>query len=110
MNNENQMKSVDIIIPVYNALDDLKICLDSLKKYTDLELNRVIIINDNSPDPNVKIFLDGLNYPWLKVVHNSTNKGFSANINLGMSQSEENDVVLLNSDTVLTSNWLPKIV
>ena len=110
MNNKNQMKSVDIIIPVYNALDDLKICLDSLKKYTDLELNRVIIINDNSPDPNVKIFLDGLNYPWLKVVHNSTNKGFSANINLGMSQSEENDVVLLNSDTVLTSNWLPKIV
>ena len=69
MNNKNQMKSVDIIIPVYNALDDLKICLDSLKKYTDLELNRVIIINDNSPDPNVKIFLDGLNYPWLKVVH-----------------------------------------
>ncbi|MGO5543207.1 glycosyltransferase [Blautia sp. HCP3S3_H10_1] len=110
MNSNNLIKPVDIIIPVYNALDDLKICLDSLKKHTDLDLNRVIIINDNSPDPNVKLFLDSLDYSWLKVIHNDTNKGFSANINLGMSQSEERDVVLLNSDTVLTSNWLPKIV
>ena len=29
-------KSVDIIIPIYNAADDLKICLDSIYKNTDL--------------------------------------------------------------------------
>ena len=42
-------KSVDIIIPIYNAYDDLKICLDSIYKYTNLKANRLILINDNSP-------------------------------------------------------------
>ena len=110
MRKENTIKSVDIIIPVYNALDDLKLCLDSLKRNTDLKTNRVIIINDNSPDPNVKLFLDSLDYSWLKVIHNSTNRGFSANINLGMAQSKDRDVLLLNSDTVVTANWLQKMV
>ena len=34
--------------------------------------------------------------------HNSKNMGFSNNVNIGMTQSEVNDVLLLNSDTVVT--------
>lgn len=102
-------RAVDIIIPVYNALDDLKLCLSSLYKYTNLQTNRLIIINDNSPDPEVKPFLDEQVSSNVIVIHNEINKGFSANINIGMSQSEENDVILLNSDTVLTANWVEKL-
>ena len=46
-------EGVDIIIPVYNALEDLKLCVDSIKKYTDLNKNRVIFIDDKSPDSNI---------------------------------------------------------
>lgn len=103
-------RPVDIIIPIYNAYEDLVICLESVYKHTDLDTNRLVLINDNSPDERIKPFLDE---QQLKnnviVIHNESNKGFSANINIGMSQSQEHDVLLLNSDTVVTRNWIEKI-
>ena len=42
---ENKNPKVDIIIPIYNALDDLKICLESFYKNTNLDENRLILIN-----------------------------------------------------------------
>lgn len=103
-------KSVDIIIPVYNAYEELEKCLESIYKYTDLEKNRLILINDNSPDERIKPFLEQQRQNKAIVVHNETNKGFSNNINLGMEQSTEHDVVLLNSDTIVTERWIEKIV
>lgn len=103
-------KGTDIVIPVYNAYDDLRICLDSVYKYTDLHENRLILINDNSPDERIKIYLDGQQKENVIIIHNSENKGFSNNINIGIAQSKTRDVLLLNSDTVVTENWLEKIV
>ena len=102
--------SVDIIIPIYNAYEDLEICLESVYRNTDLEKNRLILVNDNSPDERIKEFLDKQTRHNVIVIHNETNKGFSANINTGISQSEKNDVLFLNSDTVVTANWIEKIV
>lgn len=104
------MKNVDIIIPIYNAFKELKICLESLYKHTDLENNRLILINDNSSDERIIPFLDKQVRRNVIVIHNEVNKGFSNNINIGMNQSDVNDVILLNSDTVLTSNWVEKMV
>ena len=101
---------VDIIIPIYNAYDDLTKCIDSVKKWTDLDKNRLILIDDCSPDERIKPYLKSIEDKNIKVIFNEKNQGFSGNINLGMSQSEENDVLLLNSDTVVTKKWLDKIV
>lgn len=103
-------KCVDIIIPIYNAYEDLTICLESLYKNTNLKENRLILINDNSPDERIKPYLEQQRGENIIVIHNESNKGFSNNINIGMAQSEENDVILLNSDTILTANWVEKIV
>lgn len=102
--------SVDIIIPVYNAYEDLKICLESLYKYTNLQKHRLILINDNSSDPRIVPYLNEQKKENVIVIHNEENKGFSHNINLGMKYSEEHDVILLNSDTVLTKNWVEKMI
>lgn len=103
-------KHVDIIIPIYNAFEDLQICIESLKKNTDLENNRLVLINDNSPDERIRPYLDELKSDHILVFHNEKNQGFSANINLGMNQSSENDVLLLNSDTVVTKSWIEKML
>lgn len=102
--------SVDIIIPIYNAYDDLVKCLESIYKYTDLKRNRLILINDNSPDERIRPYLDQQKQKNTIVFHNENNAGFSSNVNLGMRQSENNDVILLNSDTVVTERWVEKIV
>lgn len=102
-------KGVDIVIPIYNALDDLKLCLQSIFQHTDLKTNRLILINDNSPDERIRPFLDSQQAENVIVIHNEKNLGFSNNINLGMSQSDDRDVLLLNSDTVVTDRWLEKM-
>ena len=89
-------KCVDIIIPIYNAYEDLTICLESLYKNTNLKENRLILINDNSPDERIKPYLEQQRGENIIVIHNEFNKVFSNNINIGMAQSEENDVILLN--------------
>lgn len=100
---------VDIIIPVYNALDDLKNCLESIKKHTDLTLDRVIMIDDQSPDKNVYPYMQSVAGNGFVVLQNEENQGFSGTINRGLDYSDR-DVILLNSDTIVTANWVEKIV
>lgn len=102
-------RNVDIIIPIYNAFDELVRCFESIQKWTDLTRNRLILVNDKSPDERVYEYLEKIRKENIIVIHNEKNKGFSANINIGMAQSEKNDVILLNSDTVVTKNWVEKL-
>lgn len=99
---------VDVIIPVYNALNDLKLCVESLKRCVDFTKDRVIIVNDCSPDEKVKPYLESIESEQFIVLNNKNNSGFSASVNNGMKYSES-DVILLNSDTVVTTGWIDKI-
>lgn len=103
-------ESVDIIIPVYNAYEDLVTCINSIKRWTDLNKHRLVIINDCSTDERMEPYLEKLKNENCRIIHNKTNQGFSSNINLGMAQSEDRDVILLNSDTVVTQNWVEKLL
>lgn len=106
---KKRTEAVDIIIPVYNGYDDLQLCIPSVLKHTDLTKHRVILINDCSPDGRIAPYLDGLAQEHILVLHNEKNMGFSANVNKGMAQSTDRDVLLLNSDTIVTAGWLEKI-
>lgn len=100
----------DIIIPVYNGLEDLKICLSSIEKYTDLTKYRPVIIDDKSPNKDVLPFLEEWckNHPTALLIKNAENKGFSHNVNKGFDAGD-GDVILLNTDTILTEGWAEKI-
>ena len=100
---------IDIIVPVYNAYEDLLKCIDSLKRYTDLSFDRLILINDCSPDERIAEYMQSLEKD-IVVISNEKNMGFSNNINMGMKYSDDRDVVLLNSDTIVTRGWVDKIV
>lgn len=102
-------RKVDVVIPIYNAFDDLVQCIESIQKWTNLNENRLILVNDNSSDKRVSEYLEKICKENIIVIQNKENKGFSANVNIGMAQSEKNDVILLNSDTVVTKNWLQKL-
>ena len=101
---------VDIIIPIYNAYEDLVKCIASIWRYTDLEENRLILVNDRSTDTRISPYLEGISGGNIIISNNTINEGFSASVNVGMKCSDKNDVVLLNSDTIVTKNWLKKIV
>lgn len=106
------MNKVDIIVPVYNALEYTSDCINSVIKNTNLNENNLILINDKSPDDKIILMLKkykeqnaALN---IIVLENDKNIGFVKTVNKGMQYSN-NDVILLNSDTEVTKNWLEKM-
>jgi GT2 family glycosyltransferase/glycosyltransferase involved in cell wall biosynthesis len=103
-------QAIDIIIPVYNAYDDLRRCLDSVRRTTAAR-HRIILIDDGSPDPRIGQYFASLRAdsdPCLTLLTNEVNLGFVGTVNRGMALGR-NDVVLLNSDTIVTSDWVEKL-
>ena len=105
------MNKCDIIVPIYNAYDCVVECVDSVIRNTDMKQNRLILINDKSPDERISKLLNKYKnkYKDIIVIENEENKGFVGTVNVGMKQSDKNDVLLLNSDTVVTPNWMDNI-
>ena len=104
-------RSIDVIVPIYRGLEETVNCIASLVKHT-YGRGRLILINDYSPEPTITSYLRNLKSKESEkiiVIENSRNMGFVATANRGMALSKANDVVLLNSDTVVTPNWLDKL-
>ncbi|MEP7206598.1 MAG: glycosyltransferase [Casimicrobiaceae bacterium] len=98
---------VHVVIPVYNAVDDLAACVESVLAHTGSPY-RLVVIDDASPDPAVGVYLEALGaraLPQVEILRNDVNLGFTGTANRGMERSRA-DVVLLNSDTVVTRGWL----
>lgn len=106
------MKKIDIIVPIYNAYEFTEECIKSVIKHTDLNTHTLVLINDKSPDEKVYPMLlkykDENTDKKIVVLDNEQNMGFVKTVNRGMQYSE-NDVILLNSDTEVTKNWIEKI-
>ena len=100
---------VDIVIPVYNAVGDLARCVDSVLANTTGDW-RLTLIDDGSTDPAIRDYfreLKARGLPRVALVDNARNEGFTLTANRGMREARrEADVVLLNSDTVVTRGWL----
>jgi GT2 family glycosyltransferase len=94
-----------VIIPVFDAFSALRDCLDSIDRCSPLA--PVLLIDDASPDPGVGALLRRwvIDHPSRRLIRNEANRGFVATANRGMAACED-DVVLLNSDTIVTPGWL----
>lgn len=103
------MPQIDIVIPVYNALGDLARCVESVLANASGDW-RLTLIDDGSPDPAIRGYFATLaerRLPNVLLASNERNLGFTLTANRGMREARrEADVVLLNSDTVVTRGWL----
>ena len=105
-----QPENIDIIIPIYNAFEDLQKCIASIFACTDLNRHRLLLVNDASPDERILPYIKSLENTNILVIENENNLGFSGSINHGIRVSSNRDVILLNSDTLVTSDWVEKII
>lgn len=103
---------VDVIVPIYNAYDYVKKCIESIIESSDLVQNRLILIDDRSPDTRIYELLNKFKNEYyqlnIEVLQNDKNLGFVGTVNRGMKFSE-NDVILLNSDTEVSQSWVEKM-
>ncbi|BDZ51557.1 hypothetical protein GCM10025867_37980 [Frondihabitans sucicola] len=103
-----------IVVPIYDDLDGLLACLRSLIQHVDFGIDRVILANDAGPNADVIETavlrqIDG--HRGFEYHRNDLNLGFLGNCNnvvLNLDHSG-NDVMLLNSDTVVTAGFLDEM-
>lgn len=105
-----QAGGISVVVPVFNAFEELQRCLASLRDNVS-EANQVIIIDDASTDERVIPWVEefvGPPGPRWRFVRQPRNRGFVETANLGMRLTS-GDIVLLNSDTEVTPGWLDRL-
>lgn len=100
-------RKTSIIIVTYNNFNYTKDCIESIYKYTKKNTYEIIIVDNCSKDETRN---------WLKtqkslrVILNEENLGFPKACNQGIDIADKkNDILLLNNDTIVTTNWLENL-
>ena len=103
--------SVDVVVCVHDALDDVQRCLWSLLERPSYAFGLIVV--DDGSQPETAHFLARMRdrNPATRIVTNDSDRhGYTVAANLGLRASTADYVVLLNSDTVVTQGWLERIV
>lgn len=102
----SEQPRVEIIVPVYNALEETLDCLRSVRLNTTLPYALTVIDDASEPDVAQALCAYRDCNPGLRLIRNETNLGYTRSANLGFAQARADWVVLLNSDTLVTPGWL----
>lgn len=104
-----QHSPVTVVIPAYKNRVLLEACVNSVLSADSECLESIVLINDCSPEPDVTEYCRTLaREQKIQLLENTENGGFVQAVNQGMAASS-NDIVLLNSDTLVSEGWLEKI-
>ena len=104
------MNDIDLNISIvsYNTKALLKDCLNSIYKNTGKYEFEVIVVDNNSEDGSVAMVEK--EFPQVKLIRNRENVGFARANNQVIRQSKGRYILLLNSDTVVISDALSKMI
>jgi GT2 family glycosyltransferase len=102
-----EKNKASVIIPNWNGLELLRVCLKSLENQT-LKDFEVIVVDNGSKDGSVE-YIEKF-YPKTKVIKLQTNTGFAFAVNRGVENSEGKYIFLLNNDTEVDKNCIKKLV
>ena len=101
---------LDIVICVYNALEDVRICLDSVREHL-LPRHQIILVNDCSNEQTTEFLREfAADCPQTTLLENEVNLGYTRSANRGLAASKAEFRILLNSDTIVCKNWSLKML
>ena len=96
---------LSIIISSYNTSQLLQQTINSIPQNKDWE---IIVVDNNSIDDSVQCVKT--QYPHIKRISNTENKGFATANNQGIKIAKGEYVLLLNSDTKIVSDAISKLI
>lgn len=98
------MKTVSIVIPVYNEAQDIRKCLEAIQKQT-IQPEEVIVVDNNSTDNTVAIAKE---FPFVTVVSEPF-QGIAHARNKGFNTAKSDIIARIDADTRLNRDWIEKL-
>ncbi len=89
-----------IIVPTYNNLDYLKLCLKSIKDNSSFDHEIIVHVNEGSD--GTKSFLENINQ---KFTYSAKNEGVCIAFNEAVKRATKNYIVLAHDDMYFCPNW-----
>lgn len=102
----NRQGITSIIILTCNKFDYNKLCIESIRQYTEPNSYEIIVVDNHSTDGTVEWLQ---NQRDIKLILNKENVGFPAGCNQGIKVACGDSILLLNNDTIVTPNWLANL-
>src|SRR5262245_36653439 len=98
---------LSIVIVSYNAREDLARCLDSLSASPPAASHEIIVVDNASTDGSAEA---ARHRPGVTLIQNAGNLGFARANNVGIRASRGNNLLLLNSDTVVPPGAIDRLL
>jgi GT2 family glycosyltransferase/tetratricopeptide (TPR) repeat protein len=99
-----------IIVLVHNQLAHTERCLASIERHTRLPYELILVDNGSTDDTPDYLRRYAASHADVQVIRNLKNLGFATGNNQGLAVAQGECVVLLNNDTVVTENWLSRML
>jgi GT2 family glycosyltransferase/uncharacterized protein YoxC len=101
--------SIDIIVCVHNALDDVRRCLESVLESTTLPYHLLLV--DDGSEAETQQFLESFSAEHqATLLRNEQAGGYTRAANQGLRRAKAEYALLLNSDTVVTDEWVDRMI
>ena len=101
------MNKTSIIILSFDTIELTRLCSASIRAYTAAGSYEIIVIDNGSHDGSVEYLRAQAD---VRLIENKENRGFPAGCNQGMkAAAADSDLLLLNSDTIVTPHWLENL-
>jgi len=99
---------LSVIIVSYNVRRYLTECLDSVAIAIKGIDGQVFVVDNNSTDDSVEVIQR--DYPWVHLIINKENLGFSKANNMAIRKSRDQYVLLLNPDTKVAPETIRGVI
>lgn len=99
-----------IVVVTWNAPGHVRSCVQSVLDLTDVPFELIFV--DNGSQAETREYLTQMcrTHDNVRLVLNDTNLGYPVAANQGLAIARGKHVVLLNSDTIVTSGWLGRML
>ena len=99
------MQRTSIIIPSFNGKELLEECVQSIKSYTHVPYE-IIVVDNGSDDGTVQYCRE----QKIAFISLPDNRGFPVACNLGLKIASGDTLLLLNNDVIVTHSWLSNLL
>lgn len=97
-----------VVVVGYNSLLYLRRCLPPLQKEVSDHGGEIILV-DNASTDGTRDFVP-VEWPWVRLIANRTNRGYAAGVNQGLRASRSDLVLVLNPDVVVRPGAIALLV
>lgn len=102
---------VSIIIPNKDQIASLKKCLDSIREKTSYQNYEIIIVENNSEEPETFTFYKKIAGDKIKIVTWEGEFNYSAINNFGVRHARGDYLLLLNNDVeIISEDWMKEML